>query len=50
MARRRGGKDDPEEEMKRKYRLLAEETSNPVEKLRYSCLARGSCGIKGLGR
>ena len=50
MARRRCGKNDPEEEMKRKYRQLADSSSDPVEKLRYSCLARGASGIKGLGR
>ena len=50
MARRKGGKDDPEEEMRRKYRALLQETADPVEKLRYACLARGSSGIKGLGR
>jgi hypothetical protein len=50
MARRKGGRDDPEEEMRRKYRQLLEEATDPVEKLRYACLARGSAGIKGLGR
>ncbi|XP_028404751.1 calcyphosin-like protein [Dendronephthya gigantea] len=50
MARRRGAHDDPEEEMRRKYRQLVIETTDPVEKLRYACLSRGSSGIKGLGR
>ncbi|WP_411027418.1 EF-hand domain-containing protein, partial [Salmonella sp. s54925] len=43
-------KNDPEQEMKRKYHHLSEETTDPVEKLRFVCLARGAHGIKGLGR
>lgn len=50
MARRKGVNDEPEEEMRRKYRQLVIEVADPVEKLRYACLARGSSGIKGLGR
>lgn len=51
MARRKGGRhDDPEAEMRRKYRQMMETATSPVEKLRYACLARGASGIKGIGR
>ena len=39
-----------DDEMKRKCNDAAAKTSDPLEKLRLKCLARGSSGIKGLGR
>ena len=47
---RRGNKGDEEQDMRRKYHSLSEQATDPVEKLRYMCLSRGSSGIKGLGR
>lgn len=37
-------------EMKIKAESQLKSTQNPIEKLRLQCLARGSSGIKGLGR
>lgn len=39
-----------EKEMSSKAKKAMESTSDPIEKLRLSCLSRGSSGIKGLGR
>ncbi|XP_003390641.1 PREDICTED: calcyphosin-like protein [Amphimedon queenslandica] len=39
-----------DDEMKRKCNEAAAKTSDPLEKLRLKCLARGASGIKGLGR
>ena len=38
------------QEMKRKSAVAAGKATDPVEKLRLLCLARGASGIKGLGR
>ena len=37
-------------EMAMKAQKSLQSTENPIEKLRLQCLARGSSGIKGLGR
>nr|XP_039259051.1 calcyphosin-like protein isoform X2 [Styela clava] len=37
-------------EMKVKAEQQLKTTNNPIEKLRFQCLSRGSSGIKGLGR
>lgn len=39
-----------EEEMKKKCADSASKTTDPLERLRLKCLARGAAGIKGLGR
>ena len=39
-----------EEDLKRKCKDAAAKTTDPIEKLRLSCLARGASGIKGIGR
>ncbi|XP_076810494.1 calcyphosin-like protein [Clavelina lepadiformis] len=39
-----------EREMSQKALRLLPETSDPIERLRLKCLARGATGIKGLGR
>jgi Ca2+-binding EF-hand superfamily protein len=39
-----------EQEMKKKAAQAADKTTDPVEKLRLKCLARGASGIKGIGR
>ena len=39
-----------ESELKRKARMNAEKAEDPVEKLRYRVLERGSGGIRGIGR
>ncbi|KHN86713.1 Calcyphosin-like protein [Toxocara canis] len=39
-----------EEELKQRALKALEKTNDPVEKLRYQCLARGAAGIKQLGR
>lgn len=37
-------------ELKMKAKRMMKEAKDPIEKLRYACLARGASGIKGLGR
>ncbi|XP_061168100.1 calcyphosin-like protein isoform X2 [Saccostrea echinata] len=37
-------------ELKEKAKKMMNTATDPVEKLRYACLARGASGIKGLGR
>eukprot|EP00730_Choanoeca_flexa_P017356 TRINITY_DN8347_c0_g1_i2.p1 TRINITY_DN8347_c0_g1~~TRINITY_DN8347_c0_g1_i2.p1 ORF type:complete len:210 (+),score=46.71 TRINITY_DN8347_c0_g1_i2:792-1421(+) len=39
-----------EQQMKRTMQKKLKEATDPVEKLRCQCLARGAAGIKGLGR
>uniref|UniRef100_A0A0M3IJY3 Calcyphosin-like protein n=1 Tax=Ascaris lumbricoides TaxID=6252 RepID=A0A0M3IJY3_ASCLU len=39
-----------DEELKQRALKASEQTNDPIEKLRYHCLARGVAGIKGLGR
>eukprot|EP01147_Barroeca_monosierra_P000779 gene779-4067_t len=39
-----------ESQLVRDAKLKAEKASDPIEKLRYRCLARGASGIKGIGR
>ena len=39
-----------EQELKRKCENAALKTKDPMEVLRLQCLARGSSGIKGIGR
>lgn len=37
-------------ELKMKAKKMMKDAKDPIEKLRYACLARGANGIKGLGR
>jgi len=37
-------------ELKMKAKKMMKDAKDPIEKLRYACLARGASGIKGLGR
>ena len=39
-----------EAELKKKCQQALNKTKDPVEMLRLQCLARGSSGIKGIGR
>ena len=39
-----------EQELKQKAAAAVGKTTDPIEKLRLKCLARGASGIKGLGR
>ena len=39
-----------EDEMKRKCQEAVTGATDPLEKLRLKCLARGAAGIKGMGR
>ena len=42
--------DRAEDDMKVKARRLAATSKDPIERLRYHCLARGNTGILALGR
>ena len=39
-----------EKDMKQKASQAIAKTTDPIEKLRLKCLARGASGIKGIGR
>ena len=39
-----------EQELKQKAAHSIAKTTDPIEKLRLKCLARGASGIKGIGR
>lgn len=39
-----------EKELRTKCLKAAQTTTDPLELLRLKCLARGACGIKGIGR
>lgn len=42
--------DRTEDDMKARAKRLAVSSKDPIEKLRYHCLARGNTGILSLGR